>query len=346
MFHHTKHRIYLPIMLFCSFLYLVTLVAPVLTQDIDGRRLGHLVWSKDGQRIAGYYRHGVVLWDGTTGEYIKTIPLVLTEFPFENYGVSVIAMDWHPDNRRLAITGTPEGEPIGFIMILDIETETILDTYVYSDGEIMGIPSLSWSHNGNLLAFTLYDGGIFATEEDDALVILNEDGSLYLEVKNSRTYRASQVVFSPDDQYIATSGHPDNIARVWDTDTGAWLFDLPGNSETRTHIDWNPNGHYIATTDLTQVLIWSALSGELISDISVESGNEQTWASDVKWNYNGSLLAIHQGNNYISIRDTNWEEVDLIDSSGTFDWSPVDNRVVVNTNGDVPIIIHTISEIP
>lgn len=212
--------------------------------------------------------------------------------------------------------------------------------------KLWAFSSLSWSHNGNLLAFTLYDGGIFATEEDDALVILNEDGSLYLEVKNSRTYRASQVVFSPDDQYIATSGHPDNIARVWDTDTGAWLFDLPGNSETRTHIDWNPNGRYIATTDLTQVLIWSALSGELISDILVESGNEQTGASDVKWNYDGSLLAIHKGDNYISIRDTNWEEIDLIDNSGTFDWSPIDNRIVVNTNGDVPIIIHTISEIP
>lgn len=110
-----------------------------IIKNIDGNDIFNLVWSPDGKWIAINHLYSIVLWDVNAQKIVKTIPLILTDDPFPNYRVNVIDMDWHPDNRRLAITGTPEGGPIGFIMILDIETETILDTYVYSDGEIMGI---------------------------------------------------------------------------------------------------------------------------------------------------------------------------------------------------------------
>ncbi len=331
---------------FALFLVLFTNIPSAFTQNIDGRRVGYLRWSDNGNYIAGYYRRNVILWNGSTGQHIKTIPLTLSEPPFTNYGVIVIDMDWHPNNKYLAITGTPEGSLIGFILILDVETETILDTFTYSDGSnTKGIPDLSWNHNGSKLAFALNNGNIL--DGDDSLIILNSDGSLHLEVKNPQMEGISTVSFSPDSNAIVTGGHVDNIARVWNSNTGDLLFSLPGTVEGQPEAQWSPRGDYIATTDLIEVDIWNAVTGNLLYTIPSEIGTDGVIGLlDIEWNYNGNYLAILQDDYFISIRDGSWQEISEIDSLGTYYWSPLDNRIVTTNASSSIITIQTAAASP
>lgn len=131
--------------------------------------------------------------------------------------------------------------------------------------------------------------------------------------------------FSPDGKFIATAGNSDNLANIWDIQTGKLRMKLEGHATDINGLQYSPDGKYILTM-AEDARIWDVATGKMIRKINTE-GNIQainkSWTTMIS--EKNSKLSLHNLNTGEEI--LTWIRVDSIDwvvssPSGLFDASP------------------------
>jgi WD40 repeat protein len=142
--------------------------------------------------------------------------------------------------------------------------------------------------------------------EANALLVLKEDKVVQYDLAQSkgrlglRGHRASvpSVAFSPDGRDLASVGK-DGFLRVWDTQTGAELFEgrQPLNGPGQA-VCYSFDGRLLCTGDFTtpRIQFWDARSGHLLSEITDRLG-PLTWSLQwIQHPVHGSVIIRAAGN--------------------------------------------------
>jgi WD40 repeat protein/DNA-binding SARP family transcriptional activator len=220
-------------------------------------------WSPSGDRFLTYGVDGSVkIWDVETGEILKTLgeysigtnrpkdlPEDLDKLIHEYYFEEGDKALWSPTGDLIAVSSNEQNQVA--VWAVDSGEMNYSFTGGFDDGRVfIG----SWSPSGNRFV-TRGLGGI---KLYDSL-----SGELLLEMKvpGVLIYR---VIWAPDGKRLLTSGIEDGTARVWDTETGEQLSQLP-EMVISAGSDWSNDGDIIAVGGNDGLIhIWDVAKGQEI----------------------------------------------------------------------------------
>ncbi|MGH9968429.1 MAG: WD40 repeat domain-containing protein [Pyrinomonadaceae bacterium] len=100
---------------------------------------------------------------------------------------------------------------------------------------------------------------------------------------DGHTEEVTSVAFSPDGQYLLTSGH-DGTARLWDIKTGAEVRRFLGHDGSVHRARFTPDGHYIASCGNDGILFWNTSDG-------TETGRIKTDCLEISISGDGKRIA-------------------------------------------------------
>ena len=228
------------------------------TQAHEARAATLLTWSPDGSRLAtGAYDGLVKIWDTSDWALSQTLE-GKSDVTF-NLGIPIDVMEFSPDSRNLAVGGTT-------LWVWDTETGEELHRWSAGDPDrayiphFGGITDVAISPDGLYLASSGLDGtaklwdltaGTQVANMDSFLnsvedVDWSPDGSRFAAASRDgktiiwdrttleETARfeghlggaVSSLAFSPRGRRLVTAG-TDGAVKVWYTETGGQLFELP-----------------------------------------------------------------------------------------------------------------------
>ncbi len=165
---------------------------------------GHVAYSPDGKRLAFDSGNTVQIVDAVNGNGLLTLA------PFDSDAVDVV---FAPDGLRMAAATFA-----GLVRI-----------YNSSDGQLLleftenttGLQQIAFSLDGKHLASAL-DEGVSLSDATTGKQLLLFTG-------HGKGVRTSGVAFSPDGEWVASTGNDASI-QVWDAETGAVIFKLTGHT--------------------------------------------------------------------------------------------------------------------
>jgi WD40 repeat protein len=244
--------------------------AHVSSLHSHGGRIDELVWSPDGTLLAtGGDTPGIDVWDVSTSELIATRAADRDQ--------ELLA--WSPDGTRVA------GRDTGYqLFILDVGTGRA----VVGQHDNRYATVMAWSP----------DGSRIATAGQDHLAQVWDAGSL----RPIATYRGHPDAdwvrlgsWSPDGTRLLSMGEIDHgmhSARyfrdnphirddprihLWNADTGDPVLAYEGHRLPPRKAHWSPDGTLIASTDTSQVQVWTAGAGRRVLT-AARDNRTGTWA--------------------------------------------------------------------
>ncbi len=181
--------------------------------------------------------------------------------------------------------------------------------------------SLNWSHNGDILACTLYG---------HVPLFLQRNGSMGL-VQIPAAQQASSLCWSPDGRVLAIGVQGE--IRFWDVLAGVELpLTIPMNIRTIDNMDWSQKGQLALWIDAS-IIIYSLSSAQLMKRQAPIPERLATNAARggstgvLHWSPDGSYLAIGASNGAILCWDVAhenalWQVITTGQKVNSLTWSP------------------------
>ena len=236
--------------------------AEIDLRNVARKRVYHSHWSPDGKLFGLLKPGGVDFHDGTTLEFLKSIPVKATDFIFASDSKSIYIINGNDLFRWSYTTG-----------------KQVWTT----KSPRMAINSIAVSHDGSQVAVGrhnervhIYDadtgemdckfkirlGSIWLaySPDDSILVIPNGVGNMKVDLVDPKTgeyfrtigsanQNINKVKFSPDGTRLLTSGLDSRI-KLWDVATGELLKTYSEHGFPVTGISWFENGNSFISTDV------------------------------------------------------------------------------------------------
>ena len=206
-------------------------------------------FSPDGMHIATVSDDGTAkVWDSVTGH---------TQVTLSGHLGAVTRVRFTPDGNRLVTSGID-----GTLRIWDLSPER--------DAELFALPG-QYSREDTWFAFNGDWTRIAENDTDGTIRIWDVHSNKELvTIPHTDEWHVWMVGFSPDEKRLITSG-AQNLAKVWDAESGELLLTLTGHGEA-SMMSWMfsgvmdaafiPDGSRIATVGIDQtVRIWDAATG-------------------------------------------------------------------------------------
>ena len=278
-------------------------------------------WSPDGTKILTCGEEGISrLWDIESGEELWRIT---DGKPNRSY--------WSPDGRSILLISEQDAS----ITMWDYEEFTQRFSFELEDlkGKLMvGIPSYPWSHCSTKFILSSTVGTAFTFD--------SVNGNLLHKLSNHDGMVACPR-WSPDGNWIITTGYEDGKVTAWDAESGDKKYELKAGFEDNRTIttSWSPSGDQFAIRGLGSGKIISLGSGEEILSINIPL----VYLQSLSWSPDGSLL-LSTGKEDGTVRfwdSSSGEEVAKIDglvqAYGT-DWSPCgEYAAIAGADGNVRV---------
>ncbi|XAR62348.1 hypothetical protein NMG60_11017076 [Bertholletia excelsa] len=144
-------------------------------------------------------------------------------------------------------------------------------------GDDRPLSGCSFSHDGQMLATCSLSGVAKVWSVPQVKKVSNLKG---------HTERATDVTFSPMDNYIATAS-ADRTARLWDAE-GSLLMTFEGHLDRLARIAFHPSGKYLGTTSFDKTWrLWDIGTGE---ELLLQEGHSRS-VYGIAFHHDGSLAA-------------------------------------------------------
>ncbi len=317
----------------------------IYTYDIHSGRVCVVNWSPSGKHIVSGGEGGVAyIWDSKTGHNFVT---------YRNHTNSIfpakrVVWDakWSPDGRFVASCG------IGVtVHIWDAQTgkDLILYNHQMMTDFVTETFTLSWSPDGASIASAT--GGLH--DIDQTIHIWNAStGRTQLKYAGhangygiTSIFQVINIVWSPDGQYIASSGADKTTKRqkrlnfnplrtfhtvqIWNAHTGQCFATCIGSFDYIWDLCWSPDSKYIATAEQdTTVYVWDIQSG---NNVLMYRGHTKV-VKGVAWSPDGSRIASASDDHTVHIWHATTGELLYVyrEHTGkvaTVAWSPDGTRI-------------------
>jgi WD40 repeat protein len=210
--------------------------------------------SPDGKVVAAGRGNQVHLFDGKTGDFLKTLtdPELKTAdgTPAKAAHVSLVeSVATSPDGKTLA-TGS-----FGELTLWDLETGSPRHRI---GGFADRVTAVAFSADGKRLAA----GGGAPTEDGEVKVFDPATGKLVFEVKNGHSDTVFGVAFSPDGKLLATAA-ADKFVKVWEVPGGKLTRSFEGHTGHVLGVGWTADGKRLASCGADNVVkLWDYEKGE------------------------------------------------------------------------------------
>jgi WD40 repeat protein len=204
------------------------------------------------------------------------------------------------------------------------------------------IQQINWSPDGAKLALAVNYNLVQPVETHDhhLQVYDGSSGELLLDLDSQGEIA---VDWSPDGKRLLTGGENGTV-RIWDTQTGETLRELPSEDGWSTVVMWSPEGETLAVGYYSGVIkLWDTRSWTVKSIFTGHQG--PIW--DLNWSPNGErIISCDTDNNVALIWEptsgeivTTWDMKGLvIGGLGNVDWSPDGRSILLEGEGDMPFL--------
>jgi GTPase SAR1 family protein len=251
--------------------------------DLHGERVGRIVWSPDGSRVASSSTSEIVIWDAVTNESLSRLTFQ------ESSTIWDIA--WSGDARLLAVAHGREIsilEPIGVLV-------------ARLTGHTARVYSLAWSPDGRFLA---------SGSGDNTIRIWDLESWQTGQVLTTHTRPVYAVAWSPSGQELA-SASKDRVLGLWDTSAWELRARLQGHTSWVVSLAWSRDGSRLVSSSLDSTIrIWDARRACLVATLEGHT-------SGVYWialSANDDLLASKSGDHTIRLWDgRDWRQLGVLD---------------------------------
>ncbi len=252
-----------------------------------------------------------------------TLTSVTSVNPDDGTGDTVLALDWSPDGKYVAVGGTISGTTNNDLLVYRFDRPSEVLTLVTSANPDLGstgdtVNTVAWSPDGNYLAVggaisgTTFNNDLFIYRFDNvndflsSVTSVNPGGG-----SNADTVNA--VDWTPDGKYLAVGGTilgtTGNDLYVYQFDRVAETLtqvasvnpDAGGTSDSVFAVNWSPDGIYLAaggtisgtTNDDLFVYTFNPSTGFLSQIVAVApAGSTTNPINTVQWSPDGNYLAV------------------------------------------------------
>ena len=260
----------------------------LLLLDGEGYR-DYVVYSPNGETIAGAGPKGIRFWNATTTEEPTTDALPVGDMTIDVLPTDTLPVDKPEETSPIsisiatssttvpgikALSYSPDGKELAVacglgIWIYDVEqnSEKVLLTQEMG-GHTSHVLSVRYSPDGNILA----SGSVLG----DAKKICLWDASANkhkFTLSNPKIPHGSfrsvvSLAFSPDSKMLVSvdSNNGGDQIHLWNTATGEYKYTFPGHTGSGYAADFSPNGNSIASSGSEQtILLWDFTSYPIVS---------------------------------------------------------------------------------
>ncbi len=225
---------------------------------------------------------------------------------------------WSPDGTRIVSGGASST-----IEVWDAHN----NTHYFSMGvaPAMKVLRVAWSHNGSKIASADFKGNIIIW---DAM----NNGNQIISIPAHPNHYANGVAWSPDDTMVASCGG-DNLAQVWDAQTGNNIASYTLHTNFVNAIAWSHNGTFLVTaSDDGTAQVWYARTGQPYKSYTNHTGKVLA----VAWSHDDTRIVSGAADNTARIWDTTSTITYFVYSKHTdlvasLDWSPDGQKIATGS---------------
>lgn len=292
-------------------------------------RLANASGNEAGSLFLGTGLTGVVWLDGNTlatGSEDGRIHTWQTgsrqATPVSEHHASVQQLLWLPNHEQLLSVG---GRDQTMRLWDHAQNEAITVSFDFVSYDLATV--VAWSPDSSRLAVGTDNGTVQVWSPLTGQIIA---------VIGGHEETVTSLAWSPDGQWLATSGLPDHTVRVWSATTGEARAELNGHTDQVTAVSWSQDSAELVSCGFdSQLRIWNAAAAEQVRSFQVNALGQ---ALAVAWAPDNSKIVVAGQTGWVQIRPPNPNELTItLDNHDApvkaLVWAPDGSRFVSGDNG-------------